>query len=122
LVTKKPCILVAKNDLLVAPDPLEAILHDMEQVHYTGPYRLDMLPFLPRVSQEAARRFAQLPAPKALAMKALPPRYIDATGSTVAEAERKALLDCNQIAGTPCVLYAINNQVVLPQGKTAADP
>jgi Caspase domain len=122
IVAEKPCILVAKDDLLVAPDPLDAKVHDMERVRYAGQYRLDMLPFLARVSEDAVRRFAQLPAPKALALKGIPPRYIDATGATIAEAERKALLECNQIAGTPCVLYAVDNQVVLPQGKTLADP
>lgn len=44
------------------------------------------------------------------------------TGETLAEAEGKALAECNKIQGTPCILYATNDLIVLPQGKTVADP
>jgi hypothetical protein len=106
----------------VAADPAEAPLHDMEQVHFSGQFRLEKLPFFPKVSEDVLRKFEFLPKPKALALKAVPPRFVSATGETLAEAEGKALADCNQIKGTPCVLYATNDLIVLPQGKTAADP
>ena len=122
VIAKKPCILVARDEVLVAPDPLEAPLHDMEQVHFTGQFRLDKLPFLAKVSEDTVRKFELLPAPKALALKAIPPRYVSATGGTLAEAEREALANCNQIQGTPCILYAANDMIVLSEGKTAADP
>jgi Caspase domain len=122
VIAKKPCVLIARDDVLVAPDPLEAPLHDMEQLHFTGQFSLDKLPFLAKVSEDTVRKFELLPAPKALALKAIPPRYVSATGATLAEAEREALANCNQIQGTPCILYAANDMIVLPQGKTAADP
>jgi hypothetical protein len=122
VLAKKPCILVARDDSLVATDPAEAPLHDMEQVHFTGQFRLDKLPFFPKVSEDVLRKFELLPAPKALALKTIPARFVSATGETLAEAEEKALADCNKIQGTPCILYATNDLIVLPQGKTVADP
>jgi uncharacterized caspase-like protein len=122
VVANKPCILVARDDSLVATDPVEAPLNDMEQVHFTGQFRLDKLPFFPKVSEDVLRKYELLPAPKALALKTVPPRFVSATGETLAEAERKALANCNQIQGSPCILYATNDSIVLPQGKIVADP
>ena len=106
----------------MAADPAEAPLHDMEQVHFSGLFRLDKLPFFPKASKDVLRKFELLPAPKALALKTIPARFVSATGETLAEAEGKALADCNKIQGTPCVLYATNDSIVLPQRKTVDDP
>jgi hypothetical protein len=94
----------------------------MEQARAEGRYDLAKLPFLARVSVDTARNYAQLPMPKAMALKTVPPRYVSATGTTVAEAERKALQECNQISGTPCMLYAVDDTIVLPRRMTAAAP
>jgi caspase domain-containing protein len=120
--TTKPCIVVARNDALIAADPFDAPLRDMEQARAEGRYDLAKLPFLARVSVDTARNYAQLPMPKAMALKTVPPRYVSATGTTVAEAERKALQECNQISGTPCMLYAVDDTIVLPRRMTAAAP
>ena len=94
---------------------------DVEQVHFSGTFRIDKLPFFPTSSKDVLQQFESLPSPKALAVKAAPPRYVSATGKTLAEAERQALANCNDIKGTACLLYAANDLVVLPQAKTAAD-
>ena len=122
VVTEKPCIVIATNDTLAAPDPFAAPLRDMDNVRSQGRYDLAKLPYLPRVSLDAVRGYALLTAPKAMAIKTQPPRYLSATGATLAEAQRKALQECNQIAGSPCMVYAVNDTIVLPQRITAAPP
>jgi len=43
------------------------------------------------------------------------------TGSSVAEAEAKALAACNEDdPAYPCFVYAVNDRVVLPQRRTEA--
>jgi len=91
----------------------------MERVHAEGRYDLNKLPFLSRGSRDTANEYSQLPMPKAMAIKAFPPRHVSATGATVAEAQRKALQDCNQIAGSTCMLYAVDDTIVLPKRLTS---
>jgi hypothetical protein len=63
-----------------------------------------------------------MPMPKAMAIKTFPPRYISATAATAAEAQRKALQDCNQISGSTCMLYAVDDTIILPKRLTAPPP
>jgi hypothetical protein len=119
--TNKPCILIAKDDALIASDPTEAPRRDMDEVHFSGRFRMDKLPFLPHVSLDIVRSYDILGKPKAMAVKLSPPRYVSAAGGTIREAQQKALADCNQIAGTPCMLYAEDDTIVLPQRKTEPD-
>src|SRR4029079_5272681 len=113
---------MATDDTLVATDPLAAPLRDQERVRAEGRYDLANLPFLARVSLDTARGYSQLPTPKAMAIKTNPPRYLSATGATVAEAQRKALQECNQISGSPCLVYAVDDTIVLPKRITAVQP
>jgi hypothetical protein len=83
---------------------------------------MDKLPFLPRVSLDVVRSYDVIGQPKAMAVKLFPPRYVSAIGGTIREAQQKALADCNQIAGSRCMLYAVDDTIVLPQGKTEPDP
>ena len=115
----KPCILIATDDALIAADPPATAPRDMERVHAEGRYDLNKLPFLSRGSRDTANEYSQLPMPKAMAIKAFPPRHVSATGATVAEAQRKALQDCNQIAGSTCMLYAVDDTIVLPKRLTS---
>jgi len=94
----------------------------MEEVHASGLFNINKLPFLPRVSLDIARGYDVLSRPKAMAVKLVPPRYISATGPTLHDAEQKALMDCNAISGGRCMLYAVNDTIVLPDRKTQADP
>lgn len=94
----------------------------MEGLRAHGRYDLSKLPFLASVSRDTASQYPLLPMPKAMAIKAFPPRYISATGATIEEAERKALDECNKISGSSCMLYAENDNIVLPRRLTAAPP
>jgi hypothetical protein len=118
----KPCILIATDDALIATDPPATPPRDMELVHAEGRYDLNKLPFLARVSLDTANQYSQLPMPKAMAIKAFPPRHVSATGATAAEAQRKALQDCNQISGSTCFLYAVDDTIVLPKRLTSPPP
>ena len=118
----KPCILIATDDALIATDPPAAPPRDMERVHAEGQYDLNKLPFLARASLDTANQYPQLPMPKAMAIKAFPPRHVSATGATAAEAQRKALQDCNQISGSTCFLYAVDDAIVLPKRLTSPPP
>ena len=118
----KPCILIATDDALIATDPPATPPRDMELVHAEGRYDLNKLPFLARVSLDTANQYSQLPMPKAMAIKAFPPRHVSATGATAAEAQRKALQDCNQISGSTCFLYAVDDAIVLPKRLTSPPP
>jgi hypothetical protein len=118
----KPCILIATDDTLVATDPPATPPRDMERVHAEGRYDINKLPFLSRVSLDTATQYSQMPMPKAMAIKAIPPRHISATGATAVEAQRKALQDCNQISGSTCFLYAVDDTIVLPKRLTSPLP
>ena len=118
----KPCILIATDDALIATDPPATPPRDMELVHAEGRYDLNKLPFLARVSLDTANQYSQLPMPKAMAIKAFPPRHVSATGATATEAQRKALQDCNQISGSTCFLYAVDDAIVLPKRLTSPPP
>jgi uncharacterized caspase-like protein len=122
VLANKPCILVATGETLMTSDPPSATRRDLDEVHASGLYKIDKLPFVPGASREVVRGYDTLPQPKAMAIKLLPPRYVAASGSTLREAEQKALADCNAISGAACMLYAANDNIVLPQRKTQADP
>ena len=122
VIANKPCILIAKENVLATADPTEAPRRDLDEVHASGLFRLDKLPFLPRVSLDVVRNYDLLAQPKAMAVKLVPPRYISASGGSLREAAQKALSDCNQISGTRCMLYSENDTIVLPQRKIEADP
>ena len=117
----KPCILIATDDALIATDPPNSP-RDMELVRAEGQYDLNKLPFLSRASRDTANQYSQLPMPKAMAIKAFPPRHVSATGATAAEAQRKALQDCNQISGSTCFLYAADYTIVLSKRLTSPLP
>jgi hypothetical protein len=122
VTANKPCILVATGETLAADDPTRAPRRDLEEVHSAGVYRIDKLPFVPGASRDVVGKYDVAPQPKAIAIKLQPPRYISATGASLHEAEQKALADCNAISGSPCMLYAVNDTIVLPLRKTAPDP
>jgi hypothetical protein len=122
IANSRPCILLARGDSLVAPDPFSAPLRDIELTHYAGKYAIEKLPFTASVSSNITNNYASLPEPKAIAIKAFPTRYVSATGETSAIAQKNALDECNRIQGVPCLLYAIGDSVVLDKRKLTSDP
>jgi hypothetical protein len=116
-----PCTLVASDDELRAPDPLSANPHDMPRLRYSGPFKTSMVPFVTSSRRKAVKDYPQLPSPRAMAIRAIGARITTATGTSIADAEVKALALCNDTdAVHPCFLYAVNDRVVLPQRRTEA--
>jgi hypothetical protein len=115
-----PCVLVAVDDSLRAPDLYSAAPRDMPRLKHAGPYRPAMVPFRPNPEQDKTiSEYPTLAQPKAMAIRPTGNRIYTAIGKTVAEAESKALAACNVPESVyPCFLYAVNDRVVLPQRRT----
>jgi hypothetical protein len=117
-----PCILLASNDDVKAPEPLDAPRRDMPRVRYDGTYRLDMVPLQwSERGQENLKGYAASKNHKAIAMRPSPLYLFVHTGAaSAAEAEQKALAGCNNTveASYPCFLYAVDDRVVLSQRRT----
>jgi hypothetical protein len=114
-----PCVLVASDDELKAPDPSAAPRRAAPRISYAGPYKPEMVPLLAKGAKELAD-YATTAGPKALAIGAAPPRARIGTGKTDQEAQAKALSTCNDPPDSPfpCILYAVNDRVILPQRRT----
>jgi len=82
----KACILIAKDDALIASDPTAARRRDMDD---SGRFRRVKLPFPPRGSLNVIRSYDVMGQPKAMAVKLFPPRYVSAIGGTSAKRSRK---------------------------------
>ena len=117
-----PCVLIASNGELRAPDPYAAPKKDMPRLRYEGAYRVDMVPFqIDPDKNKVLVEYAKLPEPKAMVIAPSPTRIRVGTGGSIAEAEAKALAACNEgDPAHPCFIYAVNNRVVLPQRRTEA--
>jgi hypothetical protein len=117
----EPCILVASDYQLRTPDPLAAAAQDQPSLRYGGAYSFDKLPFVTRQGKRILEGYPKLKSPKAIAIRANGARIMTASGSSIRDAEAKALAACNDAdAITPCLLYAVNDRVVLPQRRTEA--
>ena len=115
-----PCVLLASDGDLLAPDPRRAPRRDMPRLHYDGAYVPEQVPFHLESAPELAA-YAAMPDPKAMAIHSSP-RVRIAGGASVAEAEAKALAACNDAdPAYPCFIYARNGRVVLPQRRTEPD-
>jgi hypothetical protein len=115
-----PCVLVAVDNELKAPDPSAAPRRVAPRISYAGPYKPEMVPlFGPRKAKELTD-YATTTGPKALAIGAAPPRAKIGTGKTGQEAEVKALSACNDPPDSPipCILYAVDDRVILQQRRT----
>jgi class 3 adenylate cyclase len=120
----KPCALVVTDDTLAAAgDPSR--VRDMPRPHYADTFDLQQIP---RARADFLKRpdvvnYASAPGPKAAAFHPDGvPSFATVTGaSTQFDAEEQALAKCNAIAkesGGLCFVYAVGNQVVLPQRST----
>jgi hypothetical protein len=117
----EPCVLVAADHQLRTPDPLSATAQDQASLRYAGPYSLDKVPFVTPQSKRVLEGYSKLKSPKAIAIRANGARITTAQGSSIPDAEAKALAACNDADPVmPCLLYAVNDRVVLPQRRTEA--
>jgi hypothetical protein len=112
------CVSVAVDDGLKTKDPTRISNRPMDRVAYAGPYRSDMVPLFIRPPSEAIE-YAKLRQPKAMAIRPQGLKIAIATAASLPEAEAQALARCNE-AGSPfpCILYAANDQTILPQRHT----
>jgi hypothetical protein len=115
-----PCVLVAADDELRAPDPSAAPRGGAPRVAYAGPYKPEMVPLFAKGQAKELADYATIAGPKALAIGAAPPRARIGVGKTDQEAQAKALSTCNDPPDSPfpCILYAVNDRVILPQRRT----
>jgi hypothetical protein len=117
-----PCILVASDDNVLAPDIAHAQRRAAARLSYKGPFRPDMFPFLRDPQRKELLDYAALSEPKAMAVRARNgnPLIASATGTSSVDAQARALAQCNgpNMGPYPCFLYAVNGQVILPQRRT----
>ncbi|GJD43995.1 hypothetical protein AFCDBAGC_1857 [Methylobacterium cerastii] len=115
-----PCTLVASDEALLASDPRQASLRPMERLSYAGRFQADRVPlFDPNGAHDVVQRYGGMSEPKAMAVRPNGAIFTARNGASVAEAEAAALTACNaKTSPFPCFLYAVNNQVVLPQRRT----
>ena len=113
LAFSKPCVLLAGNDTLLAADPFVAERHDMPELRYKGRFQPEATPLLAAGNQKIIFEYSRLPAPKALAIRPQRAKMASATGSSMGQAEQKALSYCNDDLRWPCFLYAVGDEVVI---------
>ncbi len=114
----RPCALIAIDDQIEPAAPL--ILRDMPRPRYTGVFDSSQIP---RARPELLRRadvtnYAAAPGPKAAAYHPEVTFVLVTGAADQLDAEEQALAQCNntsKASGGPCFLYAVGNQVVLPQ-------
>jgi hypothetical protein len=120
----QPCVLLATNDELKAPDLFDTPRRDMPRVHYEGKFRLDMVPLhWSGKAKESLANYSSAKKHKAIAIRPNPATlFVVAGASSPAEAEKQALAGCNgkEEPAYPCFVYAVDDQVVLPRRRTEA--
>lgn len=116
-----PCVLLASDDELLATEARTLPKRDMPRLSYKGPYRPEQVPFHLEQTKEV-REYLAMREPKAMAIHSSL-RVRIATGSSIADAESKALAACNDADPVfPCFVYARNGQVVVWQRRTEPAP
>jgi hypothetical protein len=119
-----PCALLAINDEITSEG--ELISKDMPRLHYAGQFDLSKIPIIRAVTRNRSdvQSYFALGEPKAMTIHPWGFLFIS-TGRDIHEAEETALAKCNadprrKSRDGPCFLYAIDNNVVLPERRTSA--
>jgi len=118
----KPCALLAVDDKVEPPNQGSPTVQDMPRIRYAGLFEPEQIP---RARPETVRRadvvgYRSAPEPKAAALHLDGNLFIVKGAANQVEAEEQALAKCNAHPVRkgdewPCWLYAVGNQVVLPQ-------
>jgi len=112
----RPCALVAINDEVATEGQLDH--KDMPRLRYAGEFDLSQIPIIRQDTRNRAdlQRYFGASEPKAIAIHPWGELFI-ASGS--ADAQQTVLNRCNSFGRDkpdgPCLLYAINTKVVLPE-------
>jgi uncharacterized caspase-like protein/TPR repeat protein len=122
LLWAKPCALLVVDDKVETPNQGSPTVRDMPRTRYAGLFEPEQIP---RIRPETVRRadvvgYRSAPEPKAAAFHIQGNFFIVTGAASQAEAEEQALAKCNDDpvrkgADGPCWLYAVGNQVMLPQ-------
>jgi hypothetical protein len=119
LAYRTQCVLLASDDELQAPDPWKAPRRDMARVGYVGEYKPENVPLFSVTDKAELRSYVSMREPKAMVLRPAGARIAIATGATSEEAQSKALAACNvDLAPMPCLVYAVNDRVILNQRRT----
>ena len=118
----QPCVLIAVNDR-VSPVPDNGVWprRDMPRVRYAGNFDPNQIPGMAHLRQRSdIIGYAAAPGPKAVALHPTAGVVVVTGADSQRAAEEKALETCNRDPKKPahegqCFLYAVGNQVVLPQ-------
>ncbi len=126
----QPCVLIALDDLVTAePADGKWPVHDMPRVHYAGTFDPGRIPSaLPAMRGRAdVLGYREAPGPKAAAFHPSGRIFIVTKAESQRAAEERALGECNAEpvrsgASGPCFLYAVGDQVILPERRSAPAP
>jgi hypothetical protein len=122
----QPCILLATdNTVEPAPGDGKSLRHDMPRVRYAGSYDPRQIPgaALPMRERSDVLGYGSAPSPKAAAFRLVGGQgsrlFVVTKAASQRAAEEQALEACNNDPiqsnrQSPCFLYAVGNQVVLP--------
>lgn len=125
LYRNAPCILVAVNDtVLPVPESGKWAERNMPRLRYAGEFNLDQLPGVSHLRQRPdVAGYAAAAEPKAAAVHPSSQIFVVTGAASQRAAEERVLDICNRNQSRPnglgpCFLYAVRNQVVLPQRLT----
>lgn len=121
----KPCALLAVNDEIAAEG--ELVPKDMPRLRYTGKFDLSQLPIIRLAARNRTdvQGYGAAEEPKAIAIHPWGRLFISSGNTSVGEAQTVALTKCNADTSRnsrdgPCFVYAVNNDVILPERRTVA--
>lgn len=122
-----PCILLAVNERIQErPSDGNWRRRSMKRVTYDGRFDVQQIPFLRDATRqrENVLGYGTSGSPKAVAVHPWGRIFIVSNAASQFAAETTALADCNKDFSRngqdgPCLLYAIENQVVLPKRSTS---
>jgi hypothetical protein len=116
----KPCALLALNDEIAAEGELKT--KDMPRLQYAGELDLAKIPTIrpSTLARADLQNYLGAAGPKAIAIHPWGTLFISTGRATSSQAQFWALSDCNadprrMYKDGNCFLYAIDNQVVLPE-------
>jgi hypothetical protein len=126
IFTGQPCVLVARNDVVVSDDVLK-VRRSMPRVEYDGFFLLTKIPTAPtNLTNPLVAGYSATAPYKAMALHPYGLLFTASGASNQREAEEMALTACNSDPVVSrnkqdgsCFLYAIGLQVVLPKRATA---
>lgn len=121
---REPCVLVAVNDRVEPTSGDRSRPRDMPRLRYAGPFEPEQIPSadVRRVRRGDITSYRATKGPKAVAFHPSGLLQVVTRADTQFKAEELALAQCNDDRkgrDGPCFLYAVANQVVLPQRSTS---